>query len=266
MGPVPVFSRPRPGPSDISGAANSFSDRVAELLDRIDCRLATSDKERNDIFRLRYDAYMREGSIPANSSRIFTDPFDETDNAYIFGLYIDDQLASSIRIHVSSKEHPEFPSLGVFADLMQPEVDAGKVIIDPTRFCTDEHLSRLHRGLPYVTLRLCWLAAKHFNADHFLVAIREEHQAFYRRTFCHQLICGSRPYPRLTKPISLMTVHYGTVADEVHHRYPFFRSTLFERRMLFGLDQRLPPFIHEPAQQPGNFAPIVEFGGVGTQR
>jgi hypothetical protein len=30
-----------------------------------------------------------------------------------------------------------------------------------------------------------------------------------------------------------MTVHYQTVADDVHRRYPFFRSTFFERRMLF---------------------------------
>jgi hypothetical protein len=30
-----------------------------------------------------------------------------------------------------------------------------------------------------------------------------------------------------------MTVNYEEVADTVHRRYPFFRSTYFERRMLF---------------------------------
>jgi hypothetical protein len=30
-----------------------------------------------------------------------------------------------------------------------------------------------------------------------------------------------------------MTIHYPTVAEQVHRRYPFFRSTFFERRMLF---------------------------------
>jgi hypothetical protein len=216
-----------------AGSETGFSDRVLRLLDRIDYRIANSSKERNAIFRLRYEAYMREESIAPNSARLFADPYDETDNVYIFGLYLDDQLASSIRIHVASREHPDFPSLGVFRDLMQPELDAGKIIIDPTRFVTDEKLSRLHRGLPHLTLRLCWLAAAHFNADHFLVAIRAEHQAFYRRTFGHELICEPRPYPRLKKPISLMTVHYPTVAEQVHRRYPFFRSTYFERRMLF---------------------------------
>jgi hypothetical protein len=33
-----------------------------------------------------------------------------------------------------------------------------------------------------------------------------------------------------------MTVHYPSVADQVHQRYPFLRSTLFERRMLFERD------------------------------
>lgn len=30
-----------------------------------------------------------------------------------------------------------------------------------------------------------------------------------------------------------MTIDYPAVAEDVHRRYPFFRSTLFERRMLF---------------------------------
>lgn len=30
-----------------------------------------------------------------------------------------------------------------------------------------------------------------------------------------------------------MTVNYREVMERVHRRYPFFRSTFFERRMLF---------------------------------
>ena len=216
-----------------AGRRQSFADGVAGLLDRIDCRLAENEADREAIFRLRYQAYLREGAISPRLSKIFFDPYDDTDNVWLFGLYLDDALASSIRIHVASRKHPRFPSLDVFADLLQPELDAGRVIIDPTRFVTDRNLSRLHRGLPHLTLRLCWLAAEYFNAEHFLVAIRTEHQAFYRRTFQHRLICSPRPYPLLAKPISLMTVYYPSVADDVHRRYPFFRSSFFERRMLF---------------------------------
>jgi hypothetical protein len=37
----------------------------------------------------------------------------------------------------------------------------------------------------------------------------------------------------LIKPISLMVLDYPAMRDGVHERYPFFRSTVFERRMLF---------------------------------
>jgi hypothetical protein len=227
-------------PSGVADATSpaSFNDRVSNLLDRIDCRVAVTAEDREAIFHLRYNAYLNEGAIAPNSAQRFSDPYDHTDNVRIFGLYLDGQLASSIRLHVANKAQPEFPSHKVFADLMDPELEAGKTIIDPTRFATDKRLSKLFPGLPYVTLRLCWLAAEHFNAEHFLVAIRPEHQAFYRRTFLHQPICEARPYPLLAKPISLMTSNYEDVADAVHRRYPFFRSTYFERRMLFGLPTR----------------------------
>lgn len=214
-------------------AQSSFSDGVASLLDRIDYRLANSGEQREAIFRLRYQAYLREGAICPNSSRSFSDAYDETDNAYLFGVYIDGELASSVRIHVASKEHPCSPSLDAFADILQPELDADKIIIDPNRFVADETLSRLHHGLPYATLRLCGMAARYFDADLLLAAVRLEHQAFYRRVFQHRPICEPRPYPGLAKQLSLMTIHYATVAEQVHRRYPFFRSTLFERRRLF---------------------------------
>ena len=85
---------------------------------------------------------MRDGTITANASGTFSDHYDDTDNVYLFGLYIDGELASSIRIHVATREHPYFPTLEVFPEYLQPQLDAGKVIVDPTRFVADERLSR----------------------------------------------------------------------------------------------------------------------------
>ena len=77
-----------------------------------------SGEERESISRLRYKAYLREGAISPNHTRTFSDPYDETDNAYLFGLYLDGELASSMRIHVGSREHPDFPTLEVFSDVL----------------------------------------------------------------------------------------------------------------------------------------------------
>lgn len=215
----------------------TFSDGVARLLERIDCRRADTIEEREAIFRLRYEAYLREGAISANSSGTFSDRYDEAPNAYVFGFYIDDRLASSIRIHVASKQNPTSLTLQAFPDILQPELDAGKVIIDPNRFVADPTLSRLHRGLPYATLRLSMVAAQHFNADIVLAAVRVEHQSFYRRAFDQRVICEPRPYPNLTKPLSLMAIHYPTAVNELWRRYPFIPATVCERRRLFERSQ-----------------------------
>ncbi len=228
-----VLSDSHSAVSDRDAAQRSFSDRIARLLARIDCRRADSSEQREAIFRLRYDAYLREGAISRNSSGMFSDRYDDTPNAYLFGLYIDDKLASSIRIHVATKECPSCLSLEAFPDILQPQLDAGKIIVDPTRFVSDEGLSRVHRGLPYATLRLSMVAAEHFRADLVLAAVRVEHRAFYRRAFNQQLICEPRPYPNLIKPLSLMAIQYPTAVDQLWRQYPFIPSTLCERQKLF---------------------------------
>jgi hypothetical protein len=220
-------------------SASGFSDRVSRLLEKIDCKLADNSDRREAIFRLRYRAYRREGAILQNSFETFSDPYDEKGNRFLFGFYIDGELASSIRVHVASKEHPDFTSYEVFSDYLQPELAAGKVIVDTTRFVTDEIFSRIYRALPYATMRVAGMACEYFSADQLLATVRTEHQAFYRRVFHHHLVCEARPYPGLTKPLSLMTVHYPSFVDQVHQRYPFFRSTLAEQQMLFGRGQRL---------------------------
>ncbi len=221
----------------------SYNDRMSALLDRVDYRLAVSKTDREAIFRLRYEAYRREKSIAENPSEMFCDEYDETGLVKLFGVYIDDKLVSSIRVHIANSSTPFFPSLGPFRDILQPELDAGKTVIDPTRFVIDKEASREFKGLPHLTLRLGWLAAEHYNAEHFLVAIRVEHQAFYRRTFQHQIICEAREYPLLAAPISLMTVSREVASKHLQRKYPFYRSSSFERRMLFD-----DPVV--PVQQP----------------
>lgn len=209
-------------------------DRVQRLVEKADYRRADTYEERDAIFRLRYRAYLNEGAITQNDSQSFSDPLDDQPNATTFGVYIDGELASSIRLHVASHMHPNLPALNVFSDLLAPEIAAGKVIVDPTRFVVDKAASRRHPELCYVTTRLAWLASEYFSAHYLLATVRAEHQAFYRRTFGHKLICEPRHYPSLTKPISLMALDFPMNRERVLGRYPFFRSTTFERRMLFS--------------------------------
>lgn len=211
-----------------------FSERILKLLERVEYRCADTDDERQAIYRLRYDAYMREGAIAPNAARTFHDPFDLAPNCWIIGMYIDGDLASSIRFHVASAPDDPLPARTVFADILKAEVAPGMTVVDPTRFVTRLDYSLQYPEMPYLTVRPGWMAGEYFQADYILATIRREHQAYYRRVFGHVSWCDARDYPTLKKPIACMGLDYFARRDSVQARYPFYRSTKQERAKLFG--------------------------------
>ena len=140
---------------------------------------------------------------------------------------------------------PLTPAVEAFGDLLEPEVAKGKIIVDPNRFVADPARTGRIPELPYLTVRLGYVACGHFQADLGTATVRKEHQAFYRRVFLQDVLCEPRPYPSLTKPLSLMAAHYPSVRDRIFRRYPYFRSTMEERQRLFrtgaGRRRRLAP-------------------------
>jgi hypothetical protein len=222
------------------------SERVSYPLEAVDYKLAETQADKEQVYRLRYRAYLREGTIEPNAAQMVQDQYDELPNSWNFGVYRDGVLMSSLRITVSSPEMPACPSLGVFPDLLGPEIDKGRVLVDPTRFVADPDREARCPELPYITLRLAYMACEYFAADIGLASVRAEHQAFYRRVFLHKSISEPRDYPSLTKPICLMAVDYPAMRERVYERYPYFRSSFFERRKLF-----------ERSQSPLETAPVL---------
>jgi N-acyl amino acid synthase FeeM len=207
--------------------------RAADLLTDVDYRLAETRQEKEQIYHLRYRAYLREGAVQASADERVTDQFDDLANSWTFGVHIDGELLSSVRISVLSSEWRESSSALTFPEILSPRLDRGQVIIDPSRFVADPDRARRMPELPYLTLRLAYMACEHFNADLGLAIVRPEHQAFYRRVFLHETIAEPRIFPGLLKPVGLMAADFPSFRKKVFERYPFMRSTAFERRMLF---------------------------------
>jgi hypothetical protein len=208
--------------------------RNSGLSDRVSCRLAETEADREEIYRLRYRAYALEGAIAPRDEQRLTDKFDTLPNSWLFGLYVDGALASSIRISVASKQQPLTPAVETFGDLLEPEVAQGKVIVDPNRFVADPDSRSKIPELPYLTVRLGYVACAHFDADIGTATVRAEHRAFYRRVFLLEPRCMPRPYPTLLKPLCLMAADADAVREKIFQRYPYFRSTPAEREALFG--------------------------------
>lgn len=223
--------------SEQVGAAG-LNERIVRLLPRVDYRRAVRQDDKEEIYRLRHDAYVREGVIEQRPSGMFNDEVDEQVNNFLFGIRIDDRLVSSIRLSVTLPNALALPTAQVFPEILEPAIRTGKMIVDPTRFVADRLSSREFPELPYITLRLPWLAMEYFDADWMLAAVRPEHEPFYRRLWGNRTVCAARSYPSLSKPVSLTVLDYPAARDAVHRRYPFFKSTRAERESLFGPDRR----------------------------
>lgn len=211
-----------------------LSERIWQLSPRLSYHLAVTREYREQIFRLRHDAYLFEGAITSQPNGLFADGVDEAKNTFLFGAHIDGVLMSSIRLSLGSLTMPRIPSGQVFPDILDAELESGRTIIDPTRFVVDRASSRRFPELPYVTLRLAWIAMEHFEADTLLAAVRPEHASFYQRFWGTRPMAPPRLYPPLTKPVCLTASDYATVRDDIQDLYPFLRSTAEEREQVFG--------------------------------
>ncbi len=199
----------------------------------VDYRLAETKREREEIYGLRYRAYLHEGAVKESPEQRVTDQYDELPNSWTFGVYFHGDLYSSVRISVLTPEWRQSCSAEAFGEILNPLLDQGRVIIDPTRFVADPERVKRFPELPYLTLRLAYLACEYFDADLGLAIVRAEHQSFYRRVFMHDTIAEPRLFPGLLKPVGLMAADFPSLKEKVFERYPIMRSTAFERRMLF---------------------------------
>src|SRR6476659_3493381 len=77
-----------------------FPERTSDPLEFVDYRLAETPEEKDEIYRLRYRAYLREGAILPSESQRVTDRYDDEPNNFTFGIFYRGELSSSIRVSV----------------------------------------------------------------------------------------------------------------------------------------------------------------------
>lgn len=217
----------------VETSGSAFATKLIGYLQQTDYRIAKSEEEKHSIFKLRYESYLKKGVIKPNDSGLFRDIYDDMENCWNFGIYVDDQLAGAVRCHLISSEHAQGPAYDFFPDIVRPRISQGAVLVDATRFVVNHDLSKNYPELPYVTLRAACMTYEFFEADYCLASVKKEHQAFYRRIFRAEPLCDPRPYPPLTVQLSLMQMSAENIRDRVQRRYPIFVSSDAERRKLF---------------------------------
>lgn len=220
--------------------------RGAGIFDRVDYRLIETPEDKDRLYQMRYRAYLHGGLILPSEAHRVSDRYDDAPNAWTFGIYIDGELCSSVRLHVLTSDQRMSYATELFGDVLHPRLDRGEVFVDPARFVADPEQAGRFPELPYVTLRLAYLACEHFNADTGLAQVRAEHQAFYRRVFLHEAITEPRSFPNVLKQVALMASDFRSLRERVLTRFPIMRSSAFERRMLFDRGNNIRAAVPRP--------------------
>ena len=223
-----------PGVFDTTPVPSNFARSVLDLLARTESRRCDKGEDLEAVYRLRYKSYLASGMVSANHERLVTDALDDLPNSMRFGIHVDGELVSTLRLHHVTAEHRQSPSTTVYGDLLHPRIDAGETFIDPSRFAADPDWTAQYPHLPYVTLRLAAMACGYLAPDYCLSTIRTDHAGFYRRVFDAQQVGGLRAYPALNYEVVLYQAHYKSIAARTGLRYPFFKSSALEQRLMFG--------------------------------
>lgn len=217
-----------------AGTQSSFVNNILSVLERTEYRRCESGEDIENIYRLRYKSYRRTDMVRENADRIVHDDLDDLPNCHRFGIYIDGTLVSTLRIHHVSEESSTSPSSIVYPDVLMPRLAAGETFIDPSRFAADPEWSKVYPQIPYITLRLAGMACFHFGAPYCLSTIRPDHAGFYKRIYYSEQVGELRDYPGLNYQVQLYQADVQAIKMRSFVRFPFFRSSPVEQRMMFG--------------------------------
>lgn len=228
--------------SDDIAFNGDFSHKLLSTLDHVEYRRIETHEDFEDVARLRYRAYKLHGVLPVGAKRLI-DEIDFDKNARVFGVYYDEELVSTLRIHYVTPEHRVCQSIGIFPDVVNGMLDAGLTLIDSARFAIAPEYAGELSAMPFLTVRLTPMAAIYFDADRVLQPVRPPHAAFYRRFFYADPIAEPRRIPQYDFDLMLLASKTRELRSKMMKRIPAFQSEALERRMMFGptADLERPP-------------------------
>jgi len=226
---------------------SGFSAGVMRFLESIEYRRVDNADDLEDVARIRYKAFTMVGLAPQNGS-LLIDDLDFKPNAHVMGIFFDEQLVSTIRVHHVTSAERGSVAVSHFPAVMNPLLDARQTFIDPVRFAADPEIMREYPALPYLTLRVATMATDYFKTDYCLSVIKPNHRAFYKRIFNSHPLVEPRYFEKYDSNIELHASNAHVELQKIYDRFPFFNSQLCERRLMFAPRQELlmPPLTIRP--------------------
>lgn len=218
---------------------SEFTHKLITMLDRIEYRRIDNPEDMEDVARLRRKAYTSADILPVKGDLLIGD-LDFDPQAYVFGVYYDEQLISTVRIHHVTPAHPVSSSGTIFPDAIKPMLDAGMSLIDPVRLAADPQILNKLPAISYLTLRIATMASDHFDVDRCVFLIESQQAALHRHVFRSDQVVAPTPNCDTYKiDLTLLASHVRSVRENIYKRLPFFQPQLSERHMMFAPPEEL---------------------------
>lgn len=200
---------------------------------RIEYRRITAYEDFEEMGRLRAFSYSFNDTLVNKPKDVILDDIDFNPHSFCYVMYVDGEMALTLRLQHISSDNPEGPATEYFGDVVEPLMDQGMRFIIPGRLAINPLIENKSMGLPLMALRLSALARRYFDADSVLSLIRKGHAAYHRRFFGASQVAPLRQFDDVTEPLMLFTTPREKQA-EIFQRHAFFNGMAHEERLLFG--------------------------------
>ena len=160
---------------------------------RITCDLAVTEAQRDEVYRLRYACYRRDGSIPEREDGRFSDDYDQLANHFSFLVRDGEDTLATVRISVVRPElgWDRAPSCKVFGDHPAFQRIAGESFVEASRLCFG---SQARRDVLFRLVANMAALAEVYEAEWMVACPRMEHSPIYQRVFGFQRLAAARRY------------------------------------------------------------------------
>lgn len=219
---------------DWGQSKRAFAGSIFTLLDRVEYRRIVEPEDFADVARLREQAYKSRAFIEADKFGPLIDEYDRMKDCYVIGVYVDEKLTSTVRIHVVSESHIHGPVALYFPHRAKELVADGKRYVDPSRFAADSQALWDYPLLPFITLRAVSMAHTYFETDNIAKVVRADTASFYKRSFGSVEVEPAQEVAHFTVPLAMLVASDLEIQHRLNTRYRFFRSLQSEQRMMFA--------------------------------
>ncbi|MCJ9430809.1 N-acyl amino acid synthase FeeM domain-containing protein [Kordiimonas marina] len=134
------------------------------------------------VYSLRYTAYLDKASIRENEDHMFMDPYDAAPNCHSHIEYIDGKPAGAIRacIYRPEKPHLMIPAQELFPDEVEEHIGADTCMVESNKFVVHPNFQHKALRLKFKLFKFVFDRALENGADFILTSPRATQTDFYK--------------------------------------------------------------------------------------